>query len=105
MKILLTGARIIDPAQKIDADMDVLLENGKIAKISPDFLKSVKSKDSEKVKIIELAGMILTPGLIDMHTHLREPGFEYKETVASGAAAAVSGEVSPLSPVCPIHRP
>lgn len=91
MKILLAGARIIDPAQKIDADMDVLLENGKIAKISSDLLKSVKSRDSEKVKIIELAGMILTPGLIDMHTHLREPGFEYKETVASGAAAAVSG--------------
>jgi dihydroorotase len=91
MKILLTGAKIIDPAQKIDADMDVLLENGKIAKIGSDLLKSVKSKDSEKVKIIELAGMILTPGLIDMHTHLREPGFEYKETVASGAAAAVAG--------------
>jgi dihydroorotase len=91
MKILLTGAKIIDPAQKIDADMDVLLENGKIAKIGPDLLKSVKSRDSEKVKIIELAGMILTPGLIDMHTHLREPGFEYKETVASGAAAAVAG--------------
>ena len=91
MKTLLTGARIIDPAQKIDADMDVLLENGKIAKIGSDLLKSAKSKDSEKVKIIELAGMILTPGLIDMHTHLREPGFEYKETVASGAAAAVAG--------------
>src|SRR5208283_6028821 len=91
MKILLTGARIIDPAQKIDAATDVLLENGKIAKIGSDLLKSVKSKDSEKVKIIELAGMILTPGLIDMHTHLREPGFEYKETIASGAAAAVAG--------------
>ena len=91
MKILLTGARIIDPAQKIDADMDVLLENGKIAKIGSDLLKSAKSKDSGKIKIIELAGMILTPGLIDMHTHLREPGFEYKETVASGAAAAVAG--------------
>ncbi len=91
MKILLTGAKIIDPAQKIDADMDVLLEDGKIAKIGSDLLKSAKSKDSGKVKIIELAGMIVTPGLIDMHTHLREPGFEYKETVASGAAAAVAG--------------
>ena len=91
MKILLTGAKIIDPAQKIDADMDVLLENGKIAKIGSDLLKSAKAKDSGKVKIIELAGMIVTPGLIDMHTHLREPGFEYKETVASGAAAAVAG--------------
>jgi len=91
MKILLTGARVIDPAQKIDAVTDVLLENGKFAKIGSDLLKSVKSKDSEKVKIIELAGMVLTPGLIDMHTHLREPGFEYKETVASGTAAAVAG--------------
>ncbi len=91
MKILLTGARVIDPTQKLDAAMDVFLENGKIAKIGSDLLKSVKSKESEKVKIIELTDMILTPGLIDMHTHLREPGFEYKETVASGAAAAVAG--------------
>ncbi len=81
MKILLTGARIIDPAQKIDAIMDILLEDGKIAKIGVDILKSAKSKDSSKIKIIELAGMIVAPGLIDMHTHLREPGLEYKETL------------------------
>ena len=91
MKLLLTGARVIDPSQKMDVAADVLMENGKIAKIGSDLLKSVKSRDSEKVKIIELAGMILTPGLIDMHTHLREPGFEYKETIASGSAAAVAG--------------
>ncbi|HEX7415941.1 MAG TPA: dihydroorotase, partial [Smithellaceae bacterium] len=91
MRILLAGARIIDPAQKIDADIDILLEDGKIAKIGADLLKPAKSKDSGKVKIIKLDGMILTPGLIDMHTHLREPGFEYKETVASGVAAAVTG--------------
>ena len=51
MKLLLTGARVIDPSQKIDADMDVLLENGKIAKIAPDLLKSVKSKDSERARV------------------------------------------------------
>jgi dihydroorotase len=65
--------------------------DGKIAKIGADILKSAKSKDSGKIKIIELAGMIIVPGLIDMHTHLREPGLEYKETIASGAAAAVAG--------------
>ncbi len=91
MKILLTGARVIDPGQKIDAIMDVLLDDGKICQTGVDLLKSVKSKDAAKTKIIDLSGMVLTPGLIDMHTHLREPGQEYKETVASGAKAAVAG--------------
>jgi len=57
MKILLTGARIIDPVQNIDAPMDILLENGKIVKIGADILKSAKSKDSGKIKNIELTGM------------------------------------------------
>lgn len=92
MKLLLTGARIIDPSQNIDSRLDIFLEDGKIAKIGTNLSKSTKSKDAEKItKIIDLAGMILVPGLIDMHTHLREPGFEYKETIATGAAAAVAG--------------
>jgi dihydroorotase len=92
MKLLLTGARIIDPAQNIDSRTDIFLEDGKIAKTGTNLAKSTKSKDSEKItKIIDLDGMIIVPGLIDMHTHLREPGFEYKETIASGAAAAVVG--------------
>ena len=91
MKLLLTGARVIDPSQKMDAVADVLLENGKIAQIAPDLSKTLDSKSSGKIKTIDLASMIVTPGLIDMHTHLREPGLEYKETIASGAAAAVAG--------------
>ena len=92
MKLLLTGARIIDPSQNIDSRLDIFLEDGKVAKIGTNLSKSTKSKDTEKItKIIDLAGMIIVPGLIDMHTHLREPGFEYKETIASGAAAAVAG--------------
>lgn len=92
MKLLLTGARIIDPSQNMDSRMDILLEDGKIARIGVNLSKSTKTKDSEKItKVIDLTGMILVPGLIDMHTHLREPGFEYKETVASGTAAAVAG--------------
>ncbi|MEN6330821.1 MAG: dihydroorotase [Smithella sp.] len=88
MKLLLTGARIIDPARKIDTVSDILVEDGRIAQTGSDLLQSKKSKEST---IIELAGMILTPGLIDMHTHLREPGQEYKETVATGTKAAVVG--------------
>jgi len=91
MKILLTGARVIDPARKTDTTADILLEDGKIAKTGTDLLSSVKSKEAVKIKIIDLDGMVLTPGLIDMHTHLREPGLEYKETIASGARAAVTG--------------
>lgn len=90
MKLLLTGARIIDPAQNIDSRMDIFLEDGKIAKTGINLSKSIKSKNSEAITIA-LDGMILVPGLIDMHTHLREPGFEYKETIASGAAAAIAG--------------
>jgi len=91
MKLLLTGARVIDPSQKMDAAADVLLENGKIAGIAPELVKTINSKHPGKVKTIDVSGMIVVPGLIDMHTHLREPGFEYKETIASGAAAAVAG--------------
>ncbi|PKN77414.1 MAG: dihydroorotase [Deltaproteobacteria bacterium HGW-Deltaproteobacteria-10] len=91
MKILLTGARVIDPGQNIDAIMDIMLADGKICQTGVDLLQSTKSKDAAKTKVIDLSGMVLTPGLIDMHTHLREPGHEYKETVASGAQAAVAG--------------
>lgn len=92
MKLLLTGARIIDPSQKMDGRLDIFIEDGKVVKTGNNLSKSIKPKDSGKItKIIDLPGMIIVPGLIDMHTHLREPGFEYKETIASGAAAAVAG--------------
>ncbi|MCK7506927.1 MAG: dihydroorotase [Desulfobacterales bacterium] len=85
MKLLLKGARVIDPSQKMDARMDILIEEGKIAGCSSNI------KASQDVKVIDLTGMIVAPGLIDMHVHLREPGLEYKETIASGSAAAVAG--------------
>ncbi|HNV57737.1 MAG TPA: dihydroorotase [Smithellaceae bacterium] len=85
MKLLLKGARVIDPARNLDAPMDVLVEDGKIAGCRPGI------KAPPGANVLDLAGMIVAPGLIDMHTHLREPGYEYRETVASGAAAAVAG--------------
>lgn len=91
MKLLLTGARVIDPSQKMDAVADVLLENGQVAQIAPGLAKTLDSESSGKLKTVDLASMIIVPGLIDMHTHLREPGMEYKETIASGSAAAVAG--------------
>ena len=85
MKLLLKGARVIDPSRNLDAPMDVLVEDGKIAGCRPGI------KAPPGAKVFDLAGMIVVPGLIDMHTHLREPGYEYRETVASGSAAAVAG--------------
>jgi dihydroorotase len=85
MKLLLKGARVIDPTQKIDTGMDVFVAEGKIADCRPDI------KTGQDVKVIDLTGMIVVPGLIDMHVHLREPGLEYKETIASGCQAAVAG--------------
>ena len=85
MKLLLKGARVIDPSQKIDTQMDLLVEEGKISSCGA----SIKAPPD--TQIIHLSNMIAVPGLIDMHVHLREPGLEYKETIATGSAAAVAG--------------
>ncbi|MEW6026657.1 MAG: dihydroorotase [Planctomycetota bacterium] len=78
--ILIKNGRIIDPANKL---ANVFIENGKI--------KSVGAKTAKAAKTIDAKGLIVTPGLIDMHVHLREPGKEDEETIASGAAAAIHG--------------
>ena len=90
MKLLLKGGRLIDPSQNLDSQMDILIENGKIADSGINLLKSRK-KIPKDIRILELDGLIVVPGLIDMHTHLREPGFEYKETIKTGCEAAAAG--------------
>jgi len=83
---LLKGARVVDPANGRDGEFDVLIENGFIARVGKDLPAEQGSS------VVELPhGLIICPGLIDMHVHLREPGQEHKETVATGAAAAVAG--------------
>ena len=77
MKKILKGARIIDPYSDIDEILDLLIVEDKIAAVE-------KNIDISEVEIIDLAGKIVTPGLIDMHVHLREPGYEYKEDIESG---------------------
>lgn len=90
MKLLLKGGRIIDPSQDMDERSDVLIDKGRVARIAKDMSLS-RNKGGGSTQIIDLEGAIVAPGLIDMHTHLREPGFEYKETIRTGAAAAVAG--------------
>ncbi len=87
MQILIKGGRVIDPANKIDAIMDILVEDSRIVKVS----KNIKA---EACKIIEAQGKIVMPGIVDMHVHLREPGREDKETIASGTKAALAGGVT-----------
>jgi len=84
MKILIKGGRVIDPAQGLDKKADVLINNGKIVEIKGTINVSAQEK-------INAEGQIVAPGLIDMHTHLREPGREEVETIKSAVRAAVKG--------------
>ena len=84
-KILVQGGRIIDPADNRDGIFDLLIEEGRISSIEP------KISSTQGSRLINGSGMIVTPGLIDLHTHLREPGQEYKETIETGVAAAAAG--------------
>ncbi|MBI5675474.1 MAG: dihydroorotase [Nitrospirae bacterium] len=85
MKILIKTGYVIDPSQNIDGVKDVLINGKKIQGIFP------KGKSPSADKTIDVAGCIVIPGLVDMHTHLREPGYEYKETIKTGTMAAVKG--------------
>ena len=82
--ILIRGGRVIDPAQEIDELTDVALQDGKISALGHSAPKSAD-------ELIDAGGLIVAPGLIDMHVHLREPGFEEDETIETGTAAAAAG--------------
>jgi len=85
MKLLLKGGRVVDPAAGRDGEFDVLIEGDRVARIG-------KGLPAEGATVFEMKpGWIVAPGLIDIHVHLREPGQEHKETIASGAASAVAG--------------
>ena len=86
MKTLIRGGRVIDPKTSRDGIYDVLIEDSVIREISD----TIKKTDG-KAQVVNASGYIVAPGLIDVHCHLREPGFEYKETILTGTSAAVRG--------------
>jgi dihydroorotase len=81
--------RAIDPAGSLDAEVDVVVEGGRVTRVGRDAAKDLAGR--EGVRVVELAGGWLLPGLVDLHAHLREPGSEGKEDVASGLRAAAAG--------------
>ena len=85
MNLLIKGGRVIDPSQKMDDTLDVLVENGLIKQIGKGLAAPAGAE------VIDAAGKYVVPGLIDMHVHLRDPGLEYKEDIISGTRAAAAG--------------
>ncbi|HTZ89434.1 MAG TPA: dihydroorotase [Alloacidobacterium sp.] len=88
--ILIRGGRVVDPSSGLDADRDLLLRDCRVLAIdAPGKLNAAARQDSAEV--LDAKGLIVAPGLVDIHVHLREPGQGYKETIASGTAAAAAG--------------
>ena len=89
MRLLIRGGRVVDPAHGIDGGRDILIDSGKIVQIG-------RHLTGDGFEVLDISGLAAAPGLVDMHVHLREPGFEAKETVVTGCAAAARGGVTTL---------
>ncbi len=89
MSILIKGGRVIDPANNIDEVLDILVEGNKIVKVH-------KNINADVEKVIYAKDMWVVPGLVDLHVHLREPGYEHKETIQSGSKSAIMGGVTTI---------
>jgi len=92
MKILIKSGRIIDPASGTDGVMDVLVEGATIAEIADNISAS-------EAEVVDADGLVVAPGFVDMHTHLREPGYERKETIETGSRGGIKGGYCALAPM------
>jgi dihydroorotase len=89
MRLLIANGRVVDPANRLNTVLDLLIVDGKVAKLGAKLSETYEgAKDAQ---VMDAAGKLVVPGFIDLHTHLREPGYEYKETIKTGTAAAAAG--------------
>lgn len=99
MKTLIKNGHLVDPKNKIDEMMDILVEDGRVKKVSKKISDGSTNSPFIADRVIDAKGKIVCPGLLDIHVHLRQPGFEYKETIETGLRAAVKGG---FTGVCPM---
>lgn len=92
MESLLRNARLVDPASGVDGIADILLKGKRIERVGTGL-------DVKGARVVDLEGKVVLPGLVDMHVHLREPGYEYKETIETGTRAAVAGGFTGVAPM------
>lgn len=92
MKILIKGGRVIDPANGIDKVADIFVDKGIISEVGENL-----DLDGIEMEVIDAVGKVVVPGLVDMHCHLREPGYEYKEDIESGTKAAAAGGITSVA--------
>lgn len=91
-RLLIRNGRVIDPANGRDETADVLVEDGRVAAIGPDL-------EAAGAEVLDATGLVVAPGFIDMHVHLREPGFEHAETIETGSRAAAAGGFTSICPM------
>ena len=97
MSILITGGRVIDPGQEVDRTANLLIDDGVVKGLG------VRVTSRGDAQVFDATGLVVCPGFIDLHCHLREPGFEYKETITTGTRAAARGEVPPVARAASRH--
>src|SRR5262245_66509007 len=85
MDVMMRSGCVVDPGDGVGAAGDVLIQGGRVARVGP------RLEAPGGIKTVDAGGRVIAPGLIDIHVHLREPGQEYKETIASGSRAAAAG--------------
>src|SRR5689334_9168762 len=93
--LILRGGRVIDPAADFDGEADVVVEDGRIARIG----RGAAGTPPANAKVIDCTGKWVVPGFVDLHVHFREPGHEYKEDIASGLRAAAAGGYTTVCPM------
>lgn len=95
MSLLIRGGRVVDPSSRFDDTVDVLIDGGKILYLGHDAAAFAAQREATMLhgalQVVDARSLLIVPGLIDIHTHLRDPGYEYKESIETGSAAAVAG--------------